>query len=110
LILVKLALPFAVLEVPTGKLLFMSSSYAIVAFQYLSYPLFFPPLDQQKAANIPRLAVAFVTFPAYIFTTWVSRLAAVPRVVYLKLHPRPPLGTFIDQSFTACSRLGESVS
>lgn len=105
LVVVKLGLPFAVLEVPTVALFFVSSSYAILAVQYLSYPLFFPPLDRPKGANT-QLAVAFVTFPAYMFTTWVSRLAAVPRVVYLKLHRRPPLGAFVDQGFAACSRVG----
>ena len=107
LVLVKLALPLAVLEVPLVMVFFVSSSLLIMGAQYLSYPLFFTALERPPTrTRIPRLVFAFLTFPAYTFLTWVSRLAAVPRVVWMKLHPRPVMGPFIDANFAACSRVG----
>ncbi len=107
LVLVKLALPLAVIEAPLVMLFFVSSSFLIMGAQYFSYPLFFTPLERAPTrTRVPRLIFAFLTFPAYTFMTWISRLAAVPRVVWLKLHPKPLMGPFIDLDIAACSRVG----
>lgn len=107
LVLVKLALPLAVLEAPLVLVFFVSSSLLILGGQYLSYPLFFTALERPPTrTRVPRLVLAFLTFPAYTFLTWVSRLAAVPRVVWMKLHPRPVMGSFIDANYADCSRVG----
>ncbi len=106
LVFVKLGMPFAVFQVPAVALIFLSSSYLMLTLQYLSYPVFYTPLDRQRSsAGINRLAVAFLVFPAYQFLQWVSRLNALPKVINLKLHPRPLLGAFIDKNFAACTRV-----
>ncbi|MEQ9568785.1 MAG: glycosyltransferase family 2 protein [Longimicrobiales bacterium] len=105
LVFVKLALPLAVLRFPVVGLLFFASAYMILSAQYLMYPMFFPRVDRTLGPMLAlRRAIAFVLFPVYTLVTWVSRLTAIVRVIYKKLHPRPPLGPFIDQGYEACTR------
>jgi cellulose synthase/poly-beta-1,6-N-acetylglucosamine synthase-like glycosyltransferase len=107
LVLVKLALPFAMLRVPAVAGVFLLSSYIILTMQYLSYPAFFPPMQfPPSARHRSSVALAFVVFPLYTFLVWISRLSAVPRVIKRQLNPRPKLGSFIDSGLGACTRVG----
>jgi cellulose synthase/poly-beta-1,6-N-acetylglucosamine synthase-like glycosyltransferase len=111
LVFVKVGTPFAIAEVPAVALIFLATSYSVLIIQFLSYPVFFSPIYRHRhvgSIGLKRLALAFVLFPAYQFMTWVSRLNAIPKVIYLKWHPRPLLGEFIDKNFAACSRVDMS--
>jgi cellulose synthase/poly-beta-1,6-N-acetylglucosamine synthase-like glycosyltransferase len=106
LVLVKLALPLALLRVPSVSLLFLATTYLIVGIQILSYPMFFAPLREQwGGVRDPRRPLALTLYPAYLFVTWLSRMAAVPKVIRLKLNPRPLLAGFIDKGYAACMRV-----
>jgi len=107
LVLVKLGLPFAMLRAPAVAGVFVLSSYMILAIQYVSYPVFFPAMQYPSGMKRRSLAaLAFVVFPLYTFAIWVSRLAAVPRVIQRQLNPKPKLGAFIDTGFAGCTRVG----
>lgn len=109
LVFVKLAVPFAIFHVHDVALIFFSISYLLLSMQFLSYPIFFDPIKRQKGVvGGSKIALTFLLFPAYQFVTWVSRLNAIPKVIYLKLHPRPLLGEFIDKNFAACTRVDMS--
>lgn len=111
LVFVKLGMPFAIFQAPAVALIFLSTSYLMLTMQFLSYPVFFTRLDRQwGSVEVGRLALAFLIFPAYQFSQWVSRLNALPKVVHRKLHPRPLLGAFIDKNFAACTRVEMSLS
>lgn len=111
LVLLKLGLPFAMVRSPAVLAVFAASSYLILGMQYLCYPLFFPPI-QYGATDRSRVwdALAFLVFPVYTFAVWVSRLAAVPRVIGRHLHPRPTLAAFIDAGYDGCTRVGAAVT